>query len=58
MKQGATRGNEIERKLRLSMELLAFAYAVKLFQLRRRHPELSEVELRRRTWELIEKGNR
>lgn len=49
---------KIHQKIRLSMDLLAFAFVVKKHQLSLRYPEMSEDELKKQTWKLIEKGAR
>ncbi len=48
----------IERKLRIMSELFELAFQTKRFQLRARHPELSEREINHRAYALIEKGCR
>lgn len=47
---------KIEQKLRLVSSLFDFAFKVKSFQLKKKHPELSEKEINQKTYELIEKG--
>lgn len=46
----------IRKKLRLAEGLYQMAYRVKRFQLKRKHPELSDRELNHRAYALIEKG--
>lgn len=46
----------IQRKLRLADDLFRFAMRTKKHQLRLRFPELSERELTRRAYALIERG--
>lgn len=46
----------IEKKLRLAQGLFQMAFSVKRFQLKKKHPELSERELNHLTYALIEKG--
>jgi len=49
---------EIHKKIRLSFDLFAAAFEIKRHQLRKKHPDLPERELTRRTMELIERGLR
>jgi hypothetical protein len=48
----------VERKLRLAAGLFQMAFEVKRFQLKNKHPELSDREINHRTYALIEKGCR
>lgn len=48
----------VAKKLRLAAELFGFAYDVKRFQLRSKHPELSEREINHGAYALIERGCR
>lgn len=48
----------IERKLRLASDLFDFAMKVKRFRISEESPELSEEEVTRRAYELIERGCR
>lgn len=47
---------KIEKKLKLASDLYDFAFKVKSFQLRKKHPELSEKEIAFKTYTLIERG--
>jgi hypothetical protein len=49
---------KIERKLRLASDLFQMAFDVKRFQLKSKHPELSEREINHLAYALIEKGCR
>ena len=49
---------KVEKKLRMASDLFQMAFDVKRFQLRTRHPELSEREINHRAYALIEKGCR
>jgi len=48
--------HKIEKKLQLAAGLFAFAFQTKFFQLRKKHPELSDREIRHRAYALIERG--
>jgi hypothetical protein len=47
---------EIQKKLKLSLDLFVAAYEIKKHQLQRKHPEKTERELSYMTMELFEKG--
>ncbi len=47
---------KIEKKLQLAAGLFAFAFQTKVFQIRKKYPELSEREIRHRAYALIERG--
>lgn len=47
---------KIERKLRMADELFQMAYEMKRFQLRKKHPHLTEREINHKAYALIEKG--
>lgn len=47
---------KIEKKLRLAAGLFEMAFEVKRFQLRNKHPNLSEREINHMAYALIEKG--
>lgn len=49
---------KIEKKLRLASDLFQMAFDVKRFQLKNKHPELSEREINHLAYALIEKGCR
>jgi hypothetical protein len=49
---------KIEKKMRLAAGLFQMAFEVKKFQLRKKFPELSEIELNHRAYALIEQGCR
>jgi hypothetical protein len=44
----------VERKLKLSFDLFAFAYRIKRYQLAQRHPELGRVALNHLTYRQFE----
>ena len=47
---------KIQKKLKLASELFDFAFMVKSFQLKKKHPELTEKEIIAKTYALIERG--
>ena len=47
---------KIQKKLKLASDLFDFAFKVKSFQLKNKYPELSEKEIKAKTYELIERG--
>ena len=47
---------QIQRKIKAASELFEFAFRVKKFQLKQKHPDLSERELNHMVYALIEKG--
>ena len=47
---------KVEKKLQLAAGLFAFAFQTKCYQVRKKHPELSEREIRIRAYALIERG--
>ena len=47
---------KVEKKLSLAAGLFEMAFEVKRFQLKNKHPELSEREINHRAYALIEKG--
>jgi hypothetical protein len=47
---------KVEKKLQLAAGLFAFAFQTKVFQLRKKYPELSDREIRHRAYTLIERG--
>ena len=49
---------QIQKKLKLSFDLLVAAFEIKKHQLEKKHPEKSEQELSQMTMALIEKGLR
>ena len=55
-KPGVPTKESVTKKLGLAGQLYHFAYTLKKHQLKLKHPEFSESDLRRKTVELIEKG--
>jgi hypothetical protein len=49
---------QVEKKMRMASDLFQLAFEVKRFQIRSRHPELTEREVNHRAYALIEKGCR
>lgn len=49
---------KIQKKIRLMEELFQFAFEIKKYQLKMKHPELSERELNHRAYAMIEKGSK
>jgi hypothetical protein len=49
---------QIQKKLKLSFDLLEAAFEIKKHQLQKKHPEKTEIELNHMTMALIEKGAR
>jgi hypothetical protein len=50
--------NKIEKKLRAADQLFMLAYEVKRFQLKKKHPNLTQREINHMAYALIEKGCR
>ncbi|MBF0313162.1 MAG: hypothetical protein HQK50_16435 [Oligoflexia bacterium] len=48
----------IQKKLKIMSDLFHFAFTIKKEQLKRKFPNLSEQELKKKTYALIEKGCR
>lgn len=48
----------VEKKLLLAAGLFQMAYAVKSFQLKKKHPDWSQKEINHQAYALIEKGCR
>jgi len=49
---------KIKKKIRLMEELFQFAFEIKKYQLRMKHPQLTERELNHRAYALVEKGSK
>ena len=49
---------KIEKKMKAMNDMFMFAYNLKKFQLREKHPEWTERQLNHKAYELIEKGCR
>jgi len=49
---------QIQKKIKLSFDLLVAAFEIKKYQLYKKYPEKSEIELNHLTMNLIEKGSK
>ncbi|MBI1862162.1 MAG: hypothetical protein HYR96_14710 [Deltaproteobacteria bacterium] len=58
MERVAPDSKKVEKKLKLAADLFEFAYAVKRFQLQKKHPALSAKELNHLTYSFFEKGSK
>ncbi len=48
--------HKVQKKLKLASDLFDFAIKTKSFQLKKKHPELSEKEIQQKAYELIKRG--
>ena len=47
---------KIQKKLKLASDLFEFAFKTKCFQIKKKHPKLSDKDVRKKAYELIERG--
>ena len=47
---------KVQKKLKLASDLFDFAFKIKCFQIKKKNPKLTEKEINKKAYELIERG--